>query len=168
MWPTVTIPIIHVYSLKTQLTILSVLLLISYLHRKSRFLIAFLITAYFLFKTIVPLARWAWIFFKAVAWFGFYIHHFQSGIGFVLSGVGFVLGTAVLSWNKGLEWLAGWMERMKREREAERERKREAELQRERERAWEAERGREREEMKRGGDGAGDARGGKKGKKNRR
>ena len=120
-------PIIHAYSLKTQLTILSVLLLISYLHRKSRFLVAFLITAYFLSKIIVPLVQWTWIFFKAVAWFGFYIHYFQSGFGFIV-------GAAALLWNGGCAWLAGWLETVSREREAERERKREEERQRERER----------------------------------
>ena len=162
MWPTITVPIIHTYPLKIQLTILSVLLLISYLHRKSRFLIAFLITAYFLFKIFVPLVQWTWIFFKAVAWFGFYIHYFQSGFGFIV-------GTAALVWNGGCAWLAGWLERVSREREAERERKREEERQRERERDLEAEREREREERRRtGGDGASGAFGGKKGKKNRR
>ena len=157
MWPAITVPIIHAYSLKTQLTILSVLLLISYLHRKSRFLVAFLITAYFLSKIIVPLVQWTWIFFKAAAWFGFYIHYFQSGFGFIV-------GTAALLWNNGLAWLAGWLERVDREREAGRERKREEDRQRERERDLEAEREREREERRR----TSGAFGGKKGKKNRR
>ncbi|EDR04162.1 uncharacterized protein LACBIDRAFT_295070 [Laccaria bicolor S238N-H82] len=159
MWPTITVPIIHAYSLKTQLIILSVLLLISYLHRKSRFLIAFLITGYFLFKIIVPVVRWTWIFFKAVAWFGFYIHYFQSGFVFIMGG-------AALLWNDGLAWLVGWMERVDREREAERARQREEERERDREPERERESGRE--GTRRCGDGASGAFGGKKGKKNRR
>jgi hypothetical protein len=95
----VALPLIHHYSIKVQLLVLFLLLILSYLHRGARRSIAFLSTAYIAFKIIVPTFRLLVWLFKAIAMFGFYVHYFQIGLGFIIAGAMFIF-------DDGLKWLA--------------------------------------------------------------
>ncbi|TFK37849.1 hypothetical protein BDQ12DRAFT_140402 [Crucibulum laeve] len=80
-WPPfLQLPFIQKYSLFTQLAILFVLLLVSYLHRRARFGITALICVYFGYKILVPVVRIIAVVVKAVAWVGFYIHFFMWAV----------------------------------------------------------------------------------------
>ena len=85
------VPFISSYSLKFQLITLFVLLFISYLHRGTRLLLACLATLYIAFLCVIPLIRWTYYLFKAIAMFGFYVHHFWMGLGFLVIGVEWVM-----------------------------------------------------------------------------
>jgi len=100
----IAIPLIHNFSLKIQLLVLFLLLVGSYLHRGARRTIAFLCTAYLAFKVIVPLSRLLFWLFKAIAMFGFYVHYFQVGLGFIVAGVVFIF-------DDGLKWLQRELDR---------------------------------------------------------
>ncbi|KAF9477264.1 hypothetical protein BDN70DRAFT_881358 [Pholiota conissans] len=83
-------PLIYAYSAKVQLSIISSLLVISYLNRRARLVIASLAAVYLAFKVIVPLVGWLVYLFKGVAWFGFYIYFFQKAIQYAISAVDYM------------------------------------------------------------------------------
>ncbi|KAF8875155.1 hypothetical protein BD779DRAFT_1564135 [Infundibulicybe gibba] len=92
-----TLPLIGQYSTTTQIGTLSALLFISYLHRRSRVIIATLVLAYLAFRIIVPITRWIYYIFKAV------------GIGFIVVGFGYL----ARGWD-GLETIMKELEKMER------------------------------------------------------
>jgi hypothetical protein len=47
-----------------------------------------LVFSYIAFKIVIPVGRWGFYLFKYIALFGFYVHFFSVGIGFILSGFG--------------------------------------------------------------------------------
>jgi hypothetical protein len=134
-----TLPLINQFSALTQSLILALLIVVSYLHRGARYVIAGLILAFVGSKCLLPVARWGYMIFKWIAMLGFYIHYFQAGIGFIMTGIG-----AVAMFGEGL---IKEMEKNRREerlrKEEEEERKREEE---ERKRAEENTRERETEQ----------------------
>ncbi|KAJ7893274.1 hypothetical protein B0H13DRAFT_1719491 [Mycena leptocephala] len=85
-------PYIHSYSLTTQFVILLILVATSYRYRRFRLLVLAFLGIYTTYKITVPLARWAYAAFKAIAMFGFYIHFFVLGIGYIVTG-------AIAVWN---------------------------------------------------------------------
>jgi hypothetical protein len=85
------LPIIYAYSVKVQLSILSSLLVISYLNRRARLVIASLTAAYLAFKILVPLAGWVVYIVKGVAWCGFYIYFFQKAVQYAMTGIDYLL-----------------------------------------------------------------------------
>ncbi|KAF8805076.1 hypothetical protein BYT27DRAFT_7193615 [Phlegmacium glaucopus] len=85
------LPFIGSYSLKFQLTTLLILLIISYLHRGVRLILAGLTTLYLVTLCFIPLIRWTYYLFKAIALFGFYVHYFHMGIGFIVFGLGYLI-----------------------------------------------------------------------------
>lgn len=85
------LPFISSYSLKFQLTILFILLIISYHHRGARLILACLATLYLVIGFSVPLIRWLYYLFKAIAMFGFYVHFFRMGLVFIFIGVEWVI-----------------------------------------------------------------------------
>ena len=95
----VAIPFIHNYSIKVQFLVLFLLLVGSCLHRGARRTITFLVTAYLVCKLVLPTFRLLLWLFKAIAMFGFYVHYFQIGLGFIAAGTIFIFGD-------GLRWLA--------------------------------------------------------------
>jgi hypothetical protein len=118
-----TLPLINQFSALTQSGILALLIVVSYLHGRARYVIVGLILAFLGFKCLLPVARWGYVIFKWIAMLGFYIHYFQAGIGFIMSGIG---GVAIFG-----EGLIKEMEKKRREerlrKEEEEERKREEE-----------------------------------------
>ena len=123
-----TLPLISHFSALTQSGILGLLIVFSYLNKGARYVIGGLIVLLIGFKVLLPIVRWAYIIFKWVAMMGFYLHHFQVGIGFILSGAGGVI-----------LFVEGLLKELEKNRQAERERKREEE-EKEREREREQER----------------------------
>lgn len=81
------LPFISSYSLKYQLGTLFLLLLVSYLHRGARLTLAFLASLYIAFFSIVPVLRWTYSLFKAIAMLGFYVYFFLIGLDYILSGL---------------------------------------------------------------------------------
>ncbi|KDR79496.1 hypothetical protein GALMADRAFT_1243127 [Galerina marginata CBS 339.88] len=110
------LPLIYGYSAKVQLCVLSILLLISYLHRGARFAIAAIASAYLAFKTLIPLAGWTFYIFKGIAMFGFYITYFKIGIGYIMTAIDFVL-------NDGLEALIKELDKLEEKRKRGRRRR---------------------------------------------
>jgi hypothetical protein len=100
----IAIPLIHNFSIKIQLITLFLLLFGTYLHRGTRLSICILSAAYLAFKAIVPIFRLLFWLFKSIAMFGFYVHYFQLGLGFIVAGVLFVF-------DDGLKWLARELEK---------------------------------------------------------
>jgi hypothetical protein len=123
-----TLPLISHFSALTQSEILAFLIVLSYLHKGARYVIAGLILALIGSKILLPVARWGYIIFKWIAMMGFYIHYFKVGIEFITSGI----GAAVL-------FGEGFLEEVEKNRREERRRKREEEEE-ERERERERER----------------------------
>lgn len=80
------LPLIGSYSLKYQLGILLFLFFISYLYRGARLTLACLVALYIVFLSIVPVSRWSYYLFKAIAMFGFYTHFFLTGVRFMVLG----------------------------------------------------------------------------------
>ena len=122
-----TLPLITHFSALTQSGILALFILVSYLHKGARYVIAGLILAFIGSKALLPVARWAYIIFKWIATMGFYVHYFQIGIGFIATGIGGVV-----------LFVEGFLKELEKHRQEERERKREEE---ERERESEREHG---------------------------
>jgi len=108
------IPLINYFSVKIQITILLSLLFISYLNRGARFVIAGLATVYLAFKLLIPLFRLLFWIFKGIAMFGFYVHFFSVGAGFIITAVAFVFGD-------GLEMLLRELEKRKTPNETRRD-----------------------------------------------
>ena len=100
----IAIPFIHDYSIKVQFIFLSLLLVGSCLHRGARRTIAFLAATYLACKLVLPIFRLLLWLFKAVAMFGFYVHYFQVGLGFIVAGTMFIF-------NDGLKWLVNELEK---------------------------------------------------------
>lgn len=76
----IALPLISRYSFWTQFSILGVLILISYLHRTTRRILAALATAFVGFKVLVPVVKLIVYLFKGIAWIGFYIYFFQHAM----------------------------------------------------------------------------------------
>ncbi|EAU86557.1 hypothetical protein CC1G_07753 [Coprinopsis cinerea okayama7 len=89
------IPFISNYSFWTQLWILTSLFILSYTHRTPRLVIATVTSAYLAWQIVVPLVRWFTIAFKAVAWFGFYLHFFWIAVTMACNAVFWVLEEAL-------------------------------------------------------------------------
>ncbi|KAJ7075558.1 hypothetical protein B0H15DRAFT_806129 [Mycena belliarum] len=79
-------PYLSAYALTTQFGILTVLLALSYRYRRPRLALLAALVLYTAWKTAPPLARWGFVAVKAVAWFGFYVHFFIVGVGYVVAG----------------------------------------------------------------------------------
>ncbi|KAF8901470.1 hypothetical protein CPB84DRAFT_958083 [Gymnopilus junonius] len=101
------LPLIYDYSAKVQFSVLFALLLISYLNRKARVVIAILATGVIIFKLAVPLSSWAIYVAKGIAMLGFYVKFFWVGLDYIKSGVDYVfpdfLDGLVETWEKGQE-----------------------------------------------------------------
>lgn len=78
---------------------------------------------YTAFQIAVPLTRWSYAAFKAIAWFGFYAHYSAVGIGYIFIGLRFVWNLDV--W---LSWLNSYLDTKDEER---RERQEESQQSRE-------------------------------------
>ncbi|KAJ7438151.1 hypothetical protein FB451DRAFT_1416397 [Mycena latifolia] len=79
-------PYLNAYSLWSQFLILVALIGLSYRYRRPRLVLVVLLLIYTIFKTTMPLVRWGFWAFKAIAWFGFYIHFFVVGAGYMFVG----------------------------------------------------------------------------------
>ncbi|KAJ6574210.1 hypothetical protein B0H19DRAFT_933912 [Mycena capillaripes] len=95
-------PYLNIYSLTIQFLILLVLIGVSYRYRRFRLILVALLGIYTAYKITVPLARWGFTAFKAIAWMGFYINFFVLGVGYIVAG-------AVAVWNFP-ELLRGFMD----------------------------------------------------------
>ncbi|KAF8964508.1 hypothetical protein BDZ97DRAFT_1815446 [Flammula alnicola] len=84
------LPFIHEYSARVQISILTVLLLLSYLNYRVRLVIGGLASSYLAFKILVPLVGWVVYIFKGIAMFGFYIYFFQKAVRYFFSAVDYV------------------------------------------------------------------------------
>ncbi|KAF8066510.1 hypothetical protein FPV67DRAFT_1190689 [Lyophyllum atratum] len=90
-WPILTLPLIGHYPALHQSLILALLLLISYFHKRARYLLSGLVLLFLGYKTVVPIARVGYAVFKGVAMLGFYVHYFQVGVGVIMAGIGGVM-----------------------------------------------------------------------------
>ncbi|KAJ7685963.1 hypothetical protein B0H17DRAFT_1073011 [Mycena rosella] len=79
-------PYLNTYTLLTQFILLLAFVAVSYLYRRPRLVLVALILIYTIFKITVPLARWGYAAFKAIALFGFYVHFFIVGAGYIFVG----------------------------------------------------------------------------------
>ena len=80
-------------------TTLLILLLISYFHHGHCLTLASLASPYLAFLCFVPIIRWTYFIFKAaIAMFGFYMHYFYIGLGFLLLGIRWLI-------NDGLDYV---------------------------------------------------------------
>ncbi|KAF5372368.1 hypothetical protein D9615_009258 [Tricholomella constricta] len=89
--PVLNLPFISQFSALHQSCIFAFLLIVSYLHRGARYLVSGLILAFVGYKAIVPISLWSYKIFKWIAMFGFYITYFQTGVGFIMTGIGGVI-----------------------------------------------------------------------------
>ncbi|KAJ7451468.1 hypothetical protein B0H11DRAFT_313250 [Mycena galericulata] len=85
-------PYLNSYSLTTQFLILLVIGTLAYFYRHFRSAVLAFIAIYTTYRIAVPLIRWGYVAFKAIAWFGFYVHFFFLGIGYIFTA-------AVAIWN---------------------------------------------------------------------
>ncbi|KAF8171042.1 hypothetical protein K438DRAFT_1613420 [Mycena galopus ATCC 62051] len=79
-------PYLHSYSLVFQFTILLAFAALSYRYRSFRLALLGFLGIYTAYKTTVPLVRWGYAAFKAIAMFGFYVHFFIIGAGYIFYG----------------------------------------------------------------------------------
>ncbi|KAK7017689.1 hypothetical protein R3P38DRAFT_2540157 [Favolaschia claudopus] len=79
-------PYLHSYSLTTQFIILLALISLSYRSIVFRNLLLAVLGLYTIYKISFPLARWGYAAFKGIAMFGFYVHFFILGVGYIASG----------------------------------------------------------------------------------
>lgn len=86
-----SLPLINQFSALTQSGILALLLVISYVNRRARYIVLGLILAYIGAIIIIPVSKLAFTIFKWIAMLGFYGTYFQIGIGFIATGLGAVL-----------------------------------------------------------------------------
>jgi len=85
-----TLPLISSFSITVQLSILTILLVLSYLNRPIRIGVLATIAALFALKLLIPLFNWGLWLFKAIAWAGFYVYFFQIAVGYAGQAVGMV------------------------------------------------------------------------------
>ncbi|KAJ7123373.1 hypothetical protein C8R44DRAFT_783727 [Mycena epipterygia] len=76
-------PYLNSFSLTTQFLILLTLIAVSYFYRGFRLVLLSFIGLYTTYKIAVPLVRWGYAAFKAIAMFGFYINFFIVGVGYI-------------------------------------------------------------------------------------
>lgn len=93
----VALPFIYEYPIKVQLSILLLFLVISYVNRRARIVIGSLAGAYLGFKILVPVIGWAFLLFKSVAWFGFYIYFFQKAVHYAITSFDYIFGEGLES-----------------------------------------------------------------------
>ncbi|KAJ7676667.1 hypothetical protein DFH06DRAFT_1168781 [Mycena polygramma] len=89
-------PYLSSYTLPVQFILLLLIVAISYRYRRFRLLIL----TFFGIYTTGPLIRYGYAAFKALAWFGFYVHFFILGIGYIATG-------ALVVWNALQDFLDG-------------------------------------------------------------
>ncbi|KAJ7218584.1 hypothetical protein GGX14DRAFT_595336 [Mycena pura] len=81
-------PYLNTFSLTTQFLILLALVAFSNFYRPFRLILLTLFGTYAVCCIAVPVVRWGYAAFKAIAWFGFYVNFFIVGIGYIASGAG--------------------------------------------------------------------------------
>ncbi|KAJ7728276.1 hypothetical protein DFH07DRAFT_930553 [Mycena maculata] len=79
-------PYLNSYTLTTQFVILLVLLALSYSYRTFRVALLAFLGTYAAYKITVPVVRWGYTAFKAIAMFGFYVNFFIVGVGYIFTG----------------------------------------------------------------------------------
>ncbi|KAJ7805010.1 hypothetical protein B0H14DRAFT_2882167 [Mycena olivaceomarginata] len=80
-------PYLRSYSLFTQFLILLVFVVLSYRYSRFRLALFAFLGIYGTYKVAVPLVRWGYAAFKGIAMFGFYVHFFVVGIGYIFTAV---------------------------------------------------------------------------------
>ncbi|KAJ7025811.1 hypothetical protein C8F04DRAFT_126771 [Mycena alexandri] len=78
-------PYLNGYTLTTQLGILVALMLLSYRYNRVRIALIAMLGIYTAYKITLPLVRWGYIAFKAIAMFGFYVYFFVIGVGYAMN-----------------------------------------------------------------------------------
>ncbi|KAJ6502939.1 hypothetical protein C8R47DRAFT_219509 [Mycena vitilis] len=79
-------PYLSSYTLPVHFILLLLIVGISYRYRRFRLLILTFLGTYTAYKITGPLIRYGFTAFKALAWFGFYLHFFILGIGYIATG----------------------------------------------------------------------------------
>ncbi|KAJ7677697.1 hypothetical protein DFH06DRAFT_1465612 [Mycena polygramma] len=95
-------PYLSSYTLPVQFILLLLIVAISYRYRRCRSLILTFLGIYTAYKITGPLIRYGYAAFKALAWFGFYVHFFILGIGYIATGA-LVVCNALQDFLDGLE-----------------------------------------------------------------
>jgi peptidoglycan biosynthesis protein MviN/MurJ (putative lipid II flippase) len=97
------VPFISRFSFWTQSIIMVLLFALSCYHRGSRIAIATIITACVGWQILIPTVNWAVYIFKAVAWFGFYLHFFWVACTMVFTGTLWVIDEGIPQFFAGVE-----------------------------------------------------------------
>ncbi|KAJ7212830.1 hypothetical protein B0H12DRAFT_1156288 [Mycena haematopus] len=85
-------PYLRSYGLFAQFLTLLFLAALSYRYRRFRLALLAVLGIYTTYKIAFPLVRWSYASFKAIAMFGFYVHFFVIGVGYIIAA-------AVTVWN---------------------------------------------------------------------
>ncbi|KAF7369520.1 hypothetical protein MVEN_00281800 [Mycena venus] len=80
------LPYLRSYSLPAQFIILIILCALSYRYPRFRLAVLGTLGVYTTYKVTPPLFRWAFAAFKTIVWFGFYVHFFILGVGYIVTG----------------------------------------------------------------------------------